>query len=269
MARSGPAANRPGTITFTGNHMRLTFTVPVRGEHESTEEFRSRQKEFFSRLPRASTASQVLALAHEAFVRSGAKDEAAAELTLTALARVTGWSLEDRDLYAQFPFKTPLNWIVFKHRIGITRRSHRTRRKKSVLRERERNVNTIRTQVSRYKRGHQHFDQLFQSWYGSYLYELDWVEWFRSHESIRLEQFESHRRDPALADSFLLACEAATLARMYWYSGREAEALPLYELALAMWKTCGTTWPKPRFDVVACLQKEIESLSRLPPPTPS
>jgi hypothetical protein len=251
--------NRRHTVVFRGNHVSYFFARPIRADDETMEAFRCRLKKWRSRLPRGSTLSIVLALAHEAFVRAGEKDEAAAELTCNELEKVVSLSAQQKTLCAQLPAKPALQWIVIDHHIGTSHR-HRIKRSESDLPEWERNRNTVRTQVSRLKRKCENFDQLFDASYGRYLYDNRSDEWFRQNEPAYRERFERNRKDPVMANSFLIASEACELARMYRNVGRVADAVPLYQFALEFWRTHGDQWPHLRADNIRKLQEEIETL---------
>src|ERR1019366_510111 len=108
-------------VTLDGSHVSRQLVWPVRGQKETPEEFRIRKLNFRRDVPRGHDLSHRLAMAHEALVRAGEKSWNAAKLILE---------------------NTP-EQITSK--IGTSRRSHRTKRKKTGLSRCEREIETIRT----------------------------------------------------------------------------------------------------------------------------
>src|SRR6516165_9906454 len=94
---SQPGADR---MTLNGNQVSYHFIFPTRGEREPEDEFASRVKKFRRDLPRGSDHSYRLAMAHEAFMRSGENAFGAAVSVHEELKKLTDSSKESRSQWA-------------------------------------------------------------------------------------------------------------------------------------------------------------------------
>src|ERR1035438_6448600 len=144
-------------VTLNGNQVSRQFVWPVRGERETQEKFTSRIVKFRSDVSRGTDQAYRLALAHEAFVRAGDNVSVAAVRILEKLKKLPGLSARVRVLWAKLGISHKLLWP----KIGTTRRGHRTKRKKIGYPAYYRQVEMIRSEVSRYKKKHADFDQAF------------------------------------------------------------------------------------------------------------
>jgi hypothetical protein len=242
---------------FSGNHVGFRFYPPVREKEEPSIRFQQRRKEFLSRIPRGSTLSMSLALADEAYRGCGCTQRTAARLTLKELRSVQRFSIEHRQgLYKQMG----ISWFELNHSIGTSRRSHRTKRRKSILTTAEqqrmaltgdfrtearlRNEESVRGLINRFCQKQQNFNQLFEVWWRCYVTDNSTDEWYQDNERGLKERFERMKQDPELSGSPWIAYLAGGLARMYWQFGRLAEAQVLYQSALDFWQTDIETWPQ-------------------------
>lgn len=150
-------------ITFSGNHISHQYLLPVPSPGESDEQYAARSRAFRKSLPRRWDLSERLALAFEAFRRSGEDPYSAAHDALKILreAPVRKQAEYERNGigYAYKPIDS---------RIGSTRRGHRTKRKKPGLTREERQIHTIRAQVYRFIRQHKNFAALFDEQFGGF-----------------------------------------------------------------------------------------------------
>jgi hypothetical protein len=214
-------------INFEGNHVSAQFPLPVRLDDESAEQFSARSRRFWKRLPRQSDLSERLALAFEAFRRSGYKTFAAAHHTLEILREAPSRKRAEYDRlgigYAYKPIDSAL---------GATRRSRRRKRKKQGLTHDERQAESIRTQASRFIREHKNFDALFLERLGSFKFSF-WRdgEWYAEAERsclARVAEFEK-RGEPF--DWWSAMCLPAT-AYLYHEQRKFSQAVAYYRKAI-------------------------------------
>jgi len=214
--------------TLNGNQVSYHFIRPTRGERESQDEFAIRVKTFRRDLPRGSDHPYRLAIAHEAFMRTGDNAFGAAARLHEELKELPVSSERSRLQWA----KRGITHKVIESKIGGTRRGRRRKRKKREPIPEYRTIETIRCEVSRYKRRHANFAQAFQNELNLYrsIYCRD--------ASLLVEEEAMYRELLGRCEIRLSPCHQLTatytlnLARVLHEQGKFAEALPIYWLGL-------------------------------------
>ncbi len=155
-------------ITFSGNHITEQFVLQVKAENETKEHFVLRFKELWKYIPRHSDLSARIAFAVEAFFRAGETKWSAASLVLDQLERLPKLSAQEQLRWA----KLGIPHKQIKPAIGTTRRGRRSKRKKTGFTAYYRQVETVRTQASRFRRKHTNFETLFESKFEIYRFQF-------------------------------------------------------------------------------------------------
>ena len=261
-------------VVFVGNHVCHYYVLPVQAEGEADDAFEQRVDEFWRSLPRRSDLSLWLSMAHEAFLPTDGtnKDKraflpsddtneantyAAASLVLEELeGAVVARSAQQKKLFG----KLGIQWTAITSPFGSTGRGYRSKGKQAGVSEAYRRAETVRTQVSRFKRKCTRFWKLLKTWYDCYLYDQRRDEWFQRFEASTRGRFEKNRNDPVMADSFLIASEAVELGRLYRDFGNPQEALPFFHFALGFWNDHGGRWPHLKAEALRQIRQDLESL---------
>ena len=224
-------------ITFSGNYINEQWVLPVRAENETAEQFALRFKEFHKLIPRHSDLSTRIALAVEAFVRAGETKWSAASLVWDQLKKVPNLSAAQQLQWA----KLEISHKQIKPAIGTTRRGRRSKRKKTGSPAYYRQVETVRTQASRFKRKCTNFETLFESKFATYRFQFwrdDWyAEWYAEAEPVYLQRLadceQTYGSEPGhpmtpLSDgrdaSNVVVGEVLGLAWLYLQWGKYAQA---------------------------------------------
>lgn len=229
LAETAKSSTRPDRITLDGNQVSRQFILPVRGELESEDDFAARLAAFKRDLPRGSDHAYRLAISHEAFRRAGEKDYAAAACVLDVLKGLPTASADDRRRWAN----RGVSHKPIKSRIGTTRRGRRRKRRKPVLFADYRLIESIRSEVSRYKSRHSNFDQAFEKEFSLYRSIYHRHVDFCAEEEAQIRAL-LNRCEASLGPSHqLTATHTLNLARVLHEEGKFAEAVPVYWLALA------------------------------------
>jgi len=271
-------------IVFSGNHISRSFIRPMKDEQETGEAFARRLKEFHDHLPRKSDQSFRLALASEAFVRAGMTKTAAAALVWKELQRAPGRSaLLQRRIAARLEMRPDdassiIREIQFS--IGATKRGQRTSRKKRGIEPEDRIVNTVRTEVSRYRREHDDFNYRFEAEFASFLEKLyDYTScgetevtrelrsirdalrqttWYRGLEDSYRKRLSCLESDRDLGQyDHSTAAATAVLARHLHDQRRWDEAAQLYVLALERWGRATPVTEARRQTAIRLLNEEL------------
>ena len=171
-------------ITFSGNYINEQWVLPVRAENETAEQFALRLKEFHKLIPRHSDLSTRIALAVEAFVRAGETKWSAASLVWDQLEKVPKLSAAEQLQWA----KLGISHKHIKPAIGTTRRGHRSKRKKTGSPAYYRQVETVRTQASRFKRKCTNFETLFERKFATYRFRFFRDDWYAEAEPVYLQR---------------------------------------------------------------------------------
>ena len=248
-------------VTLNGNQISRQFVLPVRGERETQEEFTSRMVKFRRDVPRGTDQAYRLALAHEAFVRAGDNAFVAAVRVLEKLKKLPGLSARVRALWA----KLGISHKPLRPKIGTTRRGHRTKRKKTGYPAYYRQVEMIRSEVSRYKKKHADFDQAF-------------AKEFVLYRSIFCRDSELCAAEEAMYRDLLARCETGlspchqltatytvNLARVLHEQGKFDESIPIYWLGLAR-SWAARLAPHYRESVTSSILRDIENCQNRQPP---
>ncbi len=214
-------------IIFEGNHLHAPYPIPEQRAGEPLEQFVARREEFWKGLRRHSDLSERLALAFEAFVRSGVAKKAASLLVLEILREAPAQKraeYESRGIgYAYKPIDSAF---------GTTRRGRRTKRKRRGISLDERQSESIRVQASKFISNHRNFDALFLDRLESFKYSF-WrdAEWYADAEKsclMRVAAFEK-LNDPFDWYSAIPLAEAAYL---YHEQQKFSQALVYYRKTL-------------------------------------
>ena len=247
--------------TLNGNQISRQFVWPVRGERETQEKFTARMAKFRSDVPRGADQAYRLALAHEAFVRAGDNAFGAAVGVQEELKRLPGLSARDQVRWA----KLGISHKPLRPKIGTTRRGRRTKRKKTGYPAYDRQVEMIRSEVSRYKRKHADFDQAF-------------VKEFVLYRSTFCRDSELCAAEEAMYRDLLARCETGlspchqltatytiNLARVLHEQGKFDESIPVYWLGLAR-SWAADLAPHYRESVTCSILSDIENCQNRQPP---
>ena len=257
---SHPGADR---MTLNGNQVSYHFIFPTRGERESQDEFAARVRNFRGDLPRGSDHPYRLAIAHEAFMRSGDNAFGAAFCLHEELKKLPTSSERSRRQWA----KRGITHKLIESKIGSTRRGRRRKRKKPESVPDYRTIETIRCEVSRYKSRHANFAQAFENEFNLYrsIYCRD--------ASLCAEEEAMYRELLGRCEIGLSPCHQLTatytlnLARVLHEQGKFAEALPFYWLGLV--RVWAARWvPHYREALLFLIFKDIENCQSGQPPAP-
>lgn len=223
---------RDDRIIFAGNHISVQHVLPVRSHAETAEQFAARLWKFRKKLPRHSDFSERIALAFEAFVRSGQKTYSAAHLVLEILRSAPQRKKAEYEKqgigYAYKRIDSP---------IGSTRRRHRTTRKKRGRTAEERQSETIRSQACRFIRKHENFEKLFEERLGAFRAQFcrdgEWYAAAEEHCEAWSADFEK------VHESFdwYTAMPLATTAHLYHQQRKFSQALVYYRKAIRAART--------------------------------
>jgi len=229
------AVRAPGgtdRIILRGNHVSWQIQIPVRGEDEGREEYAARCKEFRKQVPRGSDLSLRLALAHEYYLRHGFSGWGAAYLVVTeAWPEALRFAAEENAEYRNVGVRLQ----TVKRRIGTSRRGHRTKRKRDGFSALDRQVETVRTQVARFKSKHPEFDKLFEAEFRGFRYQ------FCRDAGWCAEAELEYRRGLADCENELgpydhwTAMATLSFARVLQAQGKLDDAIPVYRLAHERW----------------------------------
>jgi hypothetical protein len=248
-------------VTLNGNQISRQFVLPVRGERETQEEFAARMVKFRSDVPRGTDQAYRLALAHEAFVRAGDNVSVAAVRVLEELKRLPGLSERDRVLWD----KLGISHKPLRPKLGTTRRGHRTKRKKTGYSACYRQVEMIRSEVSRYKKKHKDFDQAFAKEFVLYrsMFGRD-SEFCAAEEAMYRDLLARCETGLSLCHQ-LTATYTVNLARVLHEQGKFDESIPIYWLGLAR-SWAADLAPPYRESVTGSILRDIENCQNRQPP---
>jgi hypothetical protein len=240
-------------VTYSGNHINIQSVLPIQAENETPGKFALRLKEFRKRLPRRSDFSERLALAVEALIRTGETPWSAASLVLDELNRVPQQSAEQHFQLA----KVGIPYKQINPRIGTTKRGHRSKKKRQGFSDYYRQVETIRTQASRFRRKRADFRRLFEGKFGTYRFQFD-PEWDNDDEAVYRQRMVNNEKKLG-PYAHWTAMATIALARFLHARERFGEAEPVYQLALERWRKATPVSEDRRELAVSSILSEIEN----------
>jgi hypothetical protein len=253
-------AKRGGNVVFSSNHSSPQYILPARAQNETEQEFAARLKQFRTRIPRGSDQKLRLALAMEACTRAGMGLFAAASYTLEALRRA-----EEISGARQLEFEKlgVLSYKRIEPRIGATQRGRRKKRKKRGYHPEYRQIETIRTEVSRFRRTFDGFEKKFESEFGLYRFQYHRdAEWFAEVEPFQRQLISRCERELGPTHE-LTASHALTMARMLHEQGKFEDAEIEYRSALDRWRSVSGAPPgDPEFVINSILEDVTKCKNR-------
>ncbi len=212
----------------------------MRNGDEAPEEYSRRVNAWRHGLPRGSDNSLRLALAVQSYEQSGECRKSAIGLVLDDIDWVKiaiGKEITEMAAFG-IQFRLPDGPL------GTTDRSNNKKLKKAEPDSDVRRAAVVRTQVSRYRRNHRNFDDIFAMWFDVFIAEHHcnpvWLATFEPAFRERLAWAASNLdpNDPWLGTSTL------TLARWLHEMGKYGEAELFYIEAQQQWEALEFTNPR-------------------------
>ncbi|MGA2648283.1 MAG: tetratricopeptide repeat protein [Candidatus Sulfotelmatobacter sp.] len=235
-------------ITFSANHLSIQWPLPVRWKGEPEQQFAARLRDFRKQLPRQSDFSRRLALATEAFVRSGVTFTNAARLVHAELRKVPWLSGQQQARWSKLGI--PHKRIPVK--IGATRRWHRKKRKGKHCLSHDPEVETIRVQAASFKRDCVGFAQLFDFEFAMFRELFRDPDWYC--EAERGCRDWMLRAEKQLGPCHQQTAEATLqLAELLHEQKKFSEAEELYDLALKRWTDAPSIGARQRESAMASI----------------
>jgi hypothetical protein len=163
-------ATDDGKVVYRGNLVGETYARPVQCENEATESFDKRLRAWKRTLAKGNT--KVLAFAHEYLVTEKGYDNysAAYELVEHYAPQIPKISQNLCDELRALGVQ-PHWWANNKPVVGGSLRALRQGRKVAGYTQKDRQAESLRTGVARYKKQHANFRDEYRMWYGAFRYE--------------------------------------------------------------------------------------------------
>jgi hypothetical protein len=240
-------------ITFSGNHISHQYQIPVRGQNETVDQFAARREAFRRMLPRHSDLTFRMAMAMEACRRVGDTTLAAATYVRDQLRKLRQFTATRRLELGRLgiPYKR------IKSMVGRTHRGRRSRRKQHGLTPTDREAETIRSQVSRFRRRFEGFEQRFEAEFSRYRYWYHQdADWF-AEEEARCRQLMIRCEKELGPNHEVTATNTFHCAHALHEQGKFDEAESLYQLALHRWHSVVDIPRDQHEDIVASILTEI------------
>ena len=238
--RASPRNTTP--IEWRGNHVKLIYEKPVRNGDEALEEYFRRVDAWRDGLPRGSDNSLRLALAVQSYQQSGEFRKRAIGLVLDDIdwAKIAIGKEITEMAALGIQFRLPDGPL------GTTDRSNNKKLKKTEPDSDVRRAEVVRTQVSRYRKNHRNFDDIFAMWFEVFIAEHHCDSaWLAKVEPVYRERVTRAASNLDPNDPWL-GTNTLNLARLLHEMGKYGEAELLYLEAQQQWGTLEFTNPRQK-----------------------